>query len=76
MRHSSLCPSAQSLALPAHQVISKIYAPRPLSAPGGVFSEPGGGGSTAHAEIVAALGHYFAGQASGNGSSDVMKKVT
>jgi hypothetical protein len=57
-------------------VISKIYAPRPLSAPGGVFSEPGGGGSTAHAEIVAALGHYFAGQASGNGSSDVMKKVT
>ena len=41
-------------------VVSKIYAARPLTSPS--FSEPAAATSTTHADIVAALQSYFAGQ--------------
>mgnify|MGYP004355360149 CR=1 FL=1 len=56
----------------AWKVVSKIFAPRPLSAPS--YTEPTEFTRT-HAEIAEALAHYFNSQASGAGSSEVLKKV-
>ena len=56
----------------AWKVVSKIFAPRPLSAPS--YTEPTEFTRT-HAEIAEALVHYFHSQASGAGSSEVLKKV-
>jgi hypothetical protein len=56
----------------AWKVVSKIFAPRPLSAPS--YSEPTSLDRT-HAEIAEALVNYFESQASGAGSSAVLKRV-
>ena len=56
----------------AWKVVSKIFAPRPLGAPS--YVEPTELTRT-HAEIAEALVHYFDAQASGGGSSAVLKKV-
>ena len=61
-------------------VVSKLFADRPLGTL--AYSEPGAAATAAaavddatHAEIAAALRHYFEGQRSGAGSSAVMRRV-